>query len=31
MKTRIVGEELSKCYFKEGVNHLENCAKLRGQ
>lgn len=31
MKTRIVGEELSKCYFREGVNHLENCGHLRSE
>lgn len=30
MKTRIVGEELGKCYMREGVNHLENCGELRG-
>lgn len=31
MMTRLVGEELSKCYVREGVNHLENCGELRGQ
>lgn len=30
MKTRLVGEELGKCYVREGVNHLENCGHLRG-
>ncbi|KAG6005399.1 hypothetical protein E4U21_000179 [Claviceps maximensis] len=29
MKTRIVGEELGKCYMREGVNHLEKCGELR--
>ncbi|KAG5946382.1 hypothetical protein E4U53_006597 [Claviceps sorghi] len=29
MKARIVGEELGKCYMREGVNHLENCGELR--
>ncbi|EQK98777.1 hypothetical protein G6O67_001568 [Ophiocordyceps sinensis] len=29
MMTRLVGEELSKCYRREGVNHLENCGHLR--
>lgn len=31
MKTRLVGEELGKCYMREGVNHLENCGQLRGE
>jgi hypothetical protein len=30
MMTRLVGDELSKCYRQEGVNHLENCGHLRG-
>ncbi|KAF7543235.1 hypothetical protein G7046_g10038 [Stylonectria norvegica] len=30
MMTRLVGEELGKCYMREGVNHLENCGHLRG-
>lgn len=30
MMSRLVGEELGKCYRREGVNHLENCGKLRG-
>ncbi|GAD98985.1 hypothetical protein AN7561.2 [Paecilomyces variotii No. 5] len=29
MMSRLVGEELSKCYQREGVNHLEKCGKLR--
>ncbi|KAF5616709.1 mitochondrial ribosomal L37p [Fusarium sp. NRRL 52700] len=29
MMTRLVGEELNKCYVREGVNHLENCGHLR--
>ncbi|PNP52347.1 hypothetical protein THARTR1_07127 [Trichoderma harzianum] len=31
MMTRIVSEELGKCYVREGVNHLENCGHLRGE
>lgn len=31
MMSRLVGEELSKCYQREGVNHLEKCGKLRGE
>lgn len=30
MMARLVRDELSKCYWKEGVNHLEKCGKLRG-
>ena len=30
MMARLVGEELGKCYRKEGVNHLEKCGRLRG-
>ena len=30
MMTRLAGEELNKCYSREGVNHLENCGDLRG-
>jgi hypothetical protein len=30
MMIRLVGEELGKCYNREGVNHLENCGHLRG-
>ncbi|CCE33413.1 hypothetical protein E4U22_000675 [Claviceps purpurea] len=29
MMIRLVREELGKCYDREGVNHLENCSKLR--
>ncbi|EEP76512.1 NADH-ubiquinone oxidoreductase 12 kDa subunit [Uncinocarpus reesii 1704] len=29
MMARLVGEELGKCYRREGVNHLEKCGKLR--
>ncbi|KAI1847373.1 hypothetical protein JX265_005568 [Neoarthrinium moseri] len=29
MMGRLVREELSKCYYKEGVNHLEKCGHLR--
>lgn len=31
MMARLVREELGRCYYKEGVNHLERCGKLRGQ
>jgi hypothetical protein len=31
MMARLVREELGKCYFREGVNHLEKCGKLRGE
>jgi hypothetical protein len=30
MMARLVGEELGKCYAREGVNHFEKCGKLRG-
>lgn len=30
MMARLVGEELGKCYRREGVNHLEKCGALRG-
>ena len=30
MMARLVREELSKCYYREGVNHLEKCGVLRG-
>ena len=30
MMTRLVREEMGKCYFREGVNHLEKCGHLRG-
>ncbi|KAK3898611.1 NADH-ubiquinone oxidoreductase 12 kDa subunit, mitochondrial [Staphylotrichum tortipilum] len=29
MMGHLVREELSKCYYREGVNHLENCGRLR--
>ncbi|OJD12956.1 hypothetical protein AJ78_06524 [Emergomyces pasteurianus Ep9510] len=29
MMARLVGEELGKCYRREGVNHLEKCGVLR--
>ncbi|CRG91742.1 hypothetical protein PISL3812_08794 [Talaromyces islandicus] len=29
MMARLVGEELGKCYAREGVNHFEKCGKLR--
>merc|ERR1712054_113136 len=29
MMIRLVGEEMNKCYMREGVNHLENCGHLR--
>lgn len=31
MMARLVREELSKCYYREGVNHLEKCGALRGK
>lgn len=31
MMSRLVGEELGKCYRREGVNHLEKCGVLRGR
>lgn len=31
MMTRLVQEELGKCYVREGVNHLEKCGHLRGK
>lgn len=30
MMARLVGEELGKCYAREGVNHLEKCGVFRG-
>lgn len=30
MMGRLVREELSKCYYREGVNHLAKCGPLRG-
>ncbi|RYP54189.1 hypothetical protein DL768_000968 [Monosporascus sp. mg162] len=29
MMGRLVREELQKCYYREGVNHLEKCGPLR--
>ena len=31
MMARLVREELGKCYYREGVNHLEKCGPLRGK
>lgn len=31
MMARLVREELGKCYYREGVNHLEKCGALRGK
>jgi hypothetical protein len=31
MMARLVRDELGKCYFKEGVNHLEKCGHLRSE
>lgn len=31
MMGRLVREEMSKCYYREGVNHLEKCGRLRGE
>lgn len=31
MMSRLVGEELGKCYAREGVNHFEKCGVLRGE
>lgn len=31
MMSRLVGEELGKCYMREGVNHFEKCGRLRGE
>jgi large subunit ribosomal protein L54 len=31
MMARLVREELGKCYYREGVNHLEKCGALRGE
>lgn len=30
MMARLVRDELKKCYYREGVNHLEKCGALRG-
>ncbi|KAK4995438.1 hypothetical protein LTR66_004737 [Elasticomyces elasticus] len=29
MMARLIREEMGKCYYREGVNHLEKCGKLR--
>ncbi|KAE8149203.1 NADH-ubiquinone oxidoreductase 12 kDa subunit mitochondrial precursor [Aspergillus avenaceus] len=29
MMSRLVGEELGKCYAREGANHFEKCGVLR--
>ncbi len=31
MMARLVREELGKCYYREGIAHLEKCGKLRGK
>lgn len=31
MMARLIREELGKCYYREGVNHLEKCGRLRGE
>lgn len=31
MMARLVREEMGKCYWREGVNHLEKCGHLRGK
>lgn len=31
MMARLIKDELSKCYNREGVNHLEKCGHLRGE
>lgn len=31
MMARLIREEMGKCYFREGVNHLEKCGHLRGE
>lgn len=30
MMARLIREEMGKCYYREGVNHLEKCGHLRG-
>ena len=30
MMARLIREEMGRCYYREGVNHLEKCGKLRG-
>lgn len=31
MMARLIREEMGKCYYREGVNHLEKCGHLRGK
>lgn len=31
MMARLVREEMGRCYYREGVNHLEKCGHLRGK
>jgi hypothetical protein len=31
MMARLVRDEMGKCYWREGVNHLEKCGHLRGR
>lgn len=31
MMARLVREEMGRCYYREGVNHLEKCGVLRGE
>ena len=31
MMARLIRDELGKCYYREGVNHLEKCGALRGR
>jgi hypothetical protein len=31
MMARLVRQEMGKCYWTEGVNHLEKCGHLRGR
>lgn len=31
MMARLVRQEMGKCYWTEGVNHLEKCGHLRGK
>jgi len=31
MMARLVREEMGRCYYREGVNHLEKCGVLRGK
>ena len=30
MMARLIRDELSKCYYREGNNHLQKCGALRG-